>query len=148
MTAKELQSGALQQLLSISDELPQGPLREGIFAQLRAAPSASLFILSREAQSEEVRCEAATILSARLREDDAQSPESPPTDAVSQGELPAELATHRHFYKFPENEGWVLTTRSGTRVAVFSSEAELDQWWRGLKKQRGRILTRVRRDKP
>jgi hypothetical protein len=50
----------------------------------------------------------------------------------------AELATHRHFDKFSEDERWVLTTRSGARVAVSSSEVELDQWWRCLKKQRGR----------
>ena len=115
--------------------------------QLRAAPSATLFILSRESKSKEVRCEADTMLSARLRGDDANCPEPAPFNAVSQGELPAELATHRHFYKFSEGEGWVLTTRSGIRVAVFSSEAELDQWWKGLKKQRGRIITRVRRGK-
>jgi len=42
----------------------------------------------------------------------------------------------------------VLTTRGGVRVAVFPSEAELDRWWLGLKKQRGRILTRVRRGAP
>jgi len=50
----------------------------------------------------------------------------------------AELATHRHFDKFSEDECWVLTTRSGAGVAVSSSEVELDQWWRCLKKQRGR----------
>lgn len=148
MIIKELQSGPLQQLLSLGDELPAGPAREGVLAQLRAAPSAALFILSRESQSEAVRGEAAAVLSARLRDDDVAPPEPPPFDPVSQRELPAELATHRHFYKFPEGEGWVLTTRSGIKVAVFASEAELDQWWRGLKKQRGRILTRVRRDKP
>jgi len=114
MTVKELQSGALQHLLSITDELPQGPVREGILAQLRATPSASLFILSKKAQSSEVRCEAATILTARLHENDANCPESPPFNAVSQGELPAELATHRHFYKFSEDECWVLTTEAAS----------------------------------
>jgi hypothetical protein len=144
MTAEEPHSEAFQYLQSIGGELPPGPMRESILAQLRAAPSASLFILSRKAQSADVRCEAATILTARWHEDDA-SPEPAPFDAVSQRELPAELATHRHFYKFSEGERWVLTTRSGVKVAVFSSETELDQWWRGLKKQRGRILTGVRR---
>ena len=146
MIVKQLEAGALQHLLSIDDELSQGPAREGILAQLQAAPSASLFILSRKAQSEEVRYEAATILTARLHEDEADNPESAFATAVSQGELPAELATHRHFYKFADDDGWVLTTRSGIQVAAFASEAELDRWWRGLKKQRGRILTRVRRD--
>ena len=147
MIIKELQSGPLRQLLSRTDELPPGPEREGILAQLQSAPSAALFILSRDSQSEGVRCEAAAVLSARLRGDDATGPEPPSFNAANQGELPAELATHRHFYKFAEGGGWALTTRSGIRVATFASEAELDQWWRGLKKQRGRMLTKVRRDK-
>jgi hypothetical protein len=53
--------------------------------------------------------------------------------------------TARHFYKFSDDDQWVLTTRSGVKIAAFASEADLDRWWRGLKKQRGRILTRVRR---
>jgi hypothetical protein len=55
------------------------------------------------------------------------------------------LATARHFYKFAEEEQWVLSTRKGVRIATFNNEADLDHWGRGLKKQRGRILTTVRR---
>jgi hypothetical protein len=135
----------LQYLLSIPDPLPEGKQGD-IRAQLHRAPSASLFVLSRQAQSAEVRCEAARALDARLREgDDSGAAASRHWDAVARGELPPELATARHFYKFPEDEQWVLATRSGVRVATFSSEADLDHWWRGLKKQRGRMLTRVRK---
>jgi hypothetical protein len=51
MTDKELQGKSLQHLLSITDELPRELTRDGILAQLRVAPSASLFILSKKARS-------------------------------------------------------------------------------------------------
>jgi len=146
--AKVFSQEALNQILSVADGLPHGPTLDGILVQLHAASLASLFILSQKAQSKEVRCEAAKIMNARLHEDDHCGPESPTSDAVSLGELPPKLATHRHFYKFFEDERWVLTTRSGIRVGTFPSEAELDFWWQGLKKQRGRILTRRRRGSP
>jgi hypothetical protein len=138
-----LSQEALQQRLSVAAGLGEGAARADVLAQLRAAPSAALFILSRRARSEDVRREAGEILSARLREDAACRPEPSPSSATIPGELPAALAAHRHFYKFSEHERWVLATRSGIRVATFNSEAELDRWWRGLKKQRGRILTKV-----
>ena len=144
---KNFSNETLQYLLSIPDPLAAGTL--GDFAvRLREAPLASVFALSRKAQSSEIRSEAERVVNARLREDDSAGPESSPhAEAVARGELPAELATARHFYKFPENEQWVLTTRSGIRIAAFPSEADLDHWWRGLKKQRGRIITRGRRGK-
>jgi hypothetical protein len=139
----------LHYLLSISNGPPQGPAWDAVLAQVRGASTASLFILSRKAQSSDVRREAAAALNARLHEPGDGGPAKPSSaDAVSQDELPPELATHRHFYKFSEGEQWVLATRSGVRVAEFPSEAELDQWWRGLRKQRGRILTKVRRSTP
>lgn len=134
-----------QYLLSISDPLPDG-MRDDIAARLREAPLASLFVLSRQAQSSEVRSEAAAALNDRMRDDDdSASATSPSLDAVARGELPPDLATARHFYKFSEDDQWLLTTRSGVRIAAFASEDELDRWWRGLRKQRGRILTRVRK---
>ena len=141
--AKTLSQEAINRLLSVADGLPQGPTLDDILAQLHSASLAAVFILSRKAQSREVRDEAAKIVKARLHDDD-NGPEPPLFDALSQGELPPNLATHRHFYKFPEDQWWVLTTRSGIRVGAFPSEAELDCWWLGLKKQRGRILTRKR----
>jgi hypothetical protein len=142
---KNLPNKTQQYLLSIPDALSAGTLGD-IAVQLRDAPSAFLFVLSRQAQSSEVRSEAARALHARLHENDpVGSGSSPHSDAVTQGELPPELATARHFYKFSDDDQWVLTTRSGVRIAAFASEADLDRWWRGLKKQRGRILTRVRR---
>jgi len=142
--AKTLSREALNQLLSVADGLPDGPTLDELLVQFHAASLASLFILSRKAISKEVRCEAAKIVNARLHEDDPCDTESPISNGVSQHELPPKLATHRHFYKCFEDERWVLTTRSGIRVGIFSSEAELDFWWQGLKKQRGRILTRKR----
>ncbi len=142
--AKTLSEEAINDLLLVADGLPHGPTLDEIRGQLHAASLASVFILSRKAQSSEVRCEAAKIVDARLHEDD-NGPEPPAFDAVSQGELPPKLATHRHFYKFCEDHQWVLTTRSGVRIGVFPSEAELDRWWLGLKKQPGRILSRKRR---
>ena len=124
-------------LLSLTDAPPQGPAWDSILAQVHGASTASLFVLSRRAQSSEVRREAAAALNSRLHEPGDGGSEKPSSDVVSQGELPPELATHRHFYKFSEGEQWVLATRSGVRVAAFRSEAELDQWWRGLRKQRG-----------
>lgn len=144
---KHLPNERLQSLLAIPDPLPEGML-DGIAVQLRAALLPSLFVLSRRAQSSAIRSEAAATLDARLHEDDEAPESSPSADAVARGELPPELATARHFYKFSEGDQWVLTTRSGVRIATFASEADLDRWWRGLKKQRGRILTRVRRDTP
>jgi hypothetical protein len=142
---KTFSNEMLQYLLSIPDPLPEGKQGD-VRVQLREAPSASLFVLSRQAQSSEVRSEAARALDARLREGDDSGPGAAlHSDAVARGELPPELATARHFYKFPEDEQWVLSTRSGVRIATFSSEADLDRWWRGLKKQRGRMLTRVRK---
>jgi hypothetical protein len=142
-----LSQETLDKLLAVADGLPDGPTLDEILVQLHSASLASVFILSRKAQSREVRGEAAKIVSARLHEDD-NGPEPPAFDAVSQGELPPKLATHRHFYKFPEDQQWVLTTRSGVRVGTFPSEAELDRWWLGLKKQAGRILTRKRKGTP
>jgi hypothetical protein len=142
---KTLSNEMLQYLLSITDPLPEASQGD-ILVKLRDAPLASLFVLSRRAESSKIRSEAANALNARLREDDdPSSTSSPHSEAVSRGELPPELATARHFYKFPENEQWVLTTRKGVKIADFGSEADLDHWWRGLKKQRGRILTRVRK---
>ena len=141
--AKVLSQEALDQLLAVADGLADGPTLDEILIQLHTASLASVFILSRKARSKEVRCEAAKIVQARLHEDD-NGPAPLAFDAVSQGELPPNLATHRHFYKFFEDERWMLSTRSGIRVGVFPSEAELDRWWLGLKKQRGRILTRKR----
>jgi hypothetical protein len=136
----------LQDLLSVADPLPAAALSD-LPARLRDARAASLFTLSRQAQSSEVRAEAAKALSARLREDHpvAADEKSPQADAIARGELPPELATARHFYKFSDEDQWVLTTRSGVKVASFASEADLDRWWRGLRRQRGRILTRVRK---
>ena len=139
----------LEYLLSIPDPLPEEKRGE-ILTKLHEAPLASLFTLSRRALSPEVRSEAAQTLNARLREGDEPAAENTPAsdpfaEAVGRGELPPELATARHFYKFPEAERWLLTTRNGIKVADFGSEADLDHWWRGLKKQRGRILTRVRK---
>ena len=145
--AKSRSEEAVNQLLMLADGLPHGPTLDEIRGQLQAASLASVFILSRKAQSSEVRSEAAKIVNARLHEDD-NGPEPPAFDAVSQGELPPKLATHRHFYKFCEDQRWVLTTRSGIRIGAFPSEAELDRWWLGLKKQTGRILTRKRRGAP
>jgi hypothetical protein len=141
--ANILSQDAIDQLLSLTDERVHGPTHEEIVIQLQTASLASLFVLSRKAHSTEVQREAATILNARLHEGDTSDPECSPFDAVSQGELPPSLATHRHFLKFSEGERWVLTTRSGIRVATFPNEAELDRWWLRLKRQRGRILTRV-----
>jgi hypothetical protein len=138
----------LQQLLSIPDPLPAGTL-DDIAVQLREAPLSSVFVISRKAQSSEVRSKAERAVNARLREDGPVDPEtSPHAAAVNRGELPPEVATARHFYKFCEDEQWVLTTRSGIRIAAFPSEADLDHWWRGLKKQRGRIITKARKGKP
>jgi hypothetical protein len=141
---KALPPEALENLQALVDGLPQGPTLDAIRVQLQTAPLSSLFILSRKAQSSEVRSEAAQIMNARLHEDDSCSPEPSTCDTIRQGELPANVATNRHFYKFLEDGRWVLTTRSGVRVGDFPSEAELDRWWLGLKKQRGRILTRKR----
>jgi hypothetical protein len=138
---KRLENDSLHHLLSITDDVFRESERDDILAQLREAPAASLFVLSRTAASEEVRSEAATLLNARLRESEDDIPSS---NAPNLEELPPELATHRHFYKFCEDSRWVLTTRSGVRVTTFASEAELDQWWHRLKWQRGRILTRTR----
>jgi hypothetical protein len=145
--AKILSQEAINQLLAVADGLPHGPTLDELLVQLRAAPLAAVFILSRKAQSSEVRSEAAKIVNARLHEDN-NGPEPPAFDAVSEGEPPPKLATHRHFYKVCEDQRWVLTTRNGIRVGTFPSEAELDRWWLGLKKQRGRILTRKRRGMP
>lgn len=137
----------LQHLLSVADPLPAGTLGN-IAMQLREAPLASVFVLSRKAESSEIRSQAEKVVNARLREGNPSAIESSPhSDAVTRGELPPDVAMARHFYKFPEGEQWVLTTRSGIRIASFPSEADLDHWWRGLKKQRGRIITRVRRGK-
>ena len=145
--AKILSEEAINHLLSVADGLPHGPTLDEILVKLNAASLASVFVLSRKAQSNEVRCEAAKIVHARLHEDDS-GPEPPAFDAVSQGELPPKLATHRHFYKFCEDQQWVLTTRNGIRIGAFPSEAELDLWWLALKKQQGRILTPKRRGTP
>ena len=145
--SKILSQEVINHLLVVADGLPHGPTIDEILVQLHAASLASVFILSRKAQSSEVRCEAAKIVNARLHEDD-NGPEPPAFDAVSQGELPPKLATHRHFYKFLEDQRWVLTTRNGIRIGAFPNEAELDRWWLGLKKQPGRILTRKRRGMP
>jgi hypothetical protein len=134
----------MQQLLSVTDAACDEEFRSVLPANLCTAPSASLFILSRRALAEAVRAEAEKVLSARLHEGEA--PEAPPAEAVNSDTLPPEYATHRHFYKFCEGQRWVLTTRSGLRITAFDTEADLDQWWRRLKKQRGRILTRVQRD--
>lgn len=145
MENKTTSKESLQYPMSISDPIPEGK-QDDIAVELREAPSASLFMLSRQAQSSGVRSQAAKALDGRLREEDQSTPGTSPTsDAITRGELPPELATVRHFYKFPEGEQWVLTTRSGIKVAAFDSEGDLDHWWGGLKKQRGRILTRVRR---
>ena len=144
---KNFSNETLQHLLSIPDPLAAGTLGD-IAVRLRDAPLASVFALSRKAHSSEIRSEAEQAVNARLREDDPANPESSPhADAVARGELPPEVATVRHFYKFREGEQWVLTTRSGIRVAAFPSEADLDHWWRGLKKQRGRIITRGKKGK-
>ena len=140
---KRLANDALHHLLSITDDAFLESVRDDLLTPLREAPAASLFVLSRKALSREVRSEAAAVLNARLREDEDGLP---PSDAADPKELPPELAAHRHFYKFCEDGQWVLTTRSGVRVTVFPSEAELDQWWRKLTWQRGRILTRIRRE--
>ena len=143
-----LSQEAVDQLLSVADGLPDGPARAEMLGKLQTASFASLYVLSRKAQSSEVRCKAAEILDSRLHADESGNPEPPPPDVVSLGELPPNLAVHRHFLKFCEGQQWVLTTRSGVRVATFPSEAELDQWWLRLKKQRGRILSRVQRGTP
>jgi hypothetical protein len=144
---KYFSNETLQHLLSVPDPLPAGTLGN-IAIQLREAPLASVFVLSRKAESSEIRSEAEKAVNARLREDGPAGIESSPhSDAVARGELPPDVATARHFYKFPEGEQWVLTTRSGVRIASFPSEADLDHWWRGLKKQRGRIITRVQKGK-
>lgn len=143
---KRLANDALQHLLLITDDDFQESVREDLLAPLCTAPTKSLFILSREAATQDVRFEAEAVLTARLREDREDEDIAPPVDAANPEELPPELATHRHFYKFCENGRWVLTTRSGVRVTAFANEAELDQWWHGLKRQRGRILTRRRRE--
>jgi len=149
----KLANEAQRYLLSITDDLFQGPAQDKILSELRAAPFASLFVLSRTAQSTEVRREAAKILKARLREDASRPSQPPPpayvpTNGEGTAELPAAVATHRHFYKFFQDGYWVLATRKGIRVATFHTEAQLDHWWRRLKRQRGRILTKVHRDTP
>lgn len=140
---KKLANDALHHLLSITDDVFQESARDDLLTPLREASAASLFVLSREACSEKVRSEASATLNSRLRADDDGISSS---DAANPDGLPPELTTHRHFYKFCENGQWVLTTRSGVRVAVFPGEAELDHWWQGLSWQRGRILTRIRRE--
>jgi hypothetical protein len=137
-------------LQSISDEQFRGLSHAGIMARLNDESSASLFVLSKKAQSKELQAAAANTLETRLRQDE---PPAEPTAAAADAaqveqsltELPPELATARHFYKFAEGDRWVLSTRSGVRVRTFADEAELDRWWLGLKKQRGRILTTRRR---
>ena len=68
---KSLAEEALDQLLAIAEGLPNSAgapcltIAE-IQDQLQAAPLSSLFILSRNAQSSEVRREAAKILSQKL----------------------------------------------------------------------------------
>lgn len=141
MSEKKLADDALRRLLSIGDEASLELGQEELRVTLCEAPASSLFRLSREAASGRVREEAAAVLAARLRDEEEVVP---PVEEATPGELPPELATHRHFYKFAEGERWALTTRSGVRVATFASEAELDQWWLGLKRQRGRILTKRR----
>lgn len=140
----------LRDLMSVVGNLPEGSGREDILARLRAASSASLFVLSKKAQSSDVRCEASKVLEARLREGEVPAPPDSGGANLSDGSsvLPPELAKNRHFYKFCEDERWVLTTRSGVRIASFPSEAELDRWWLRLKRQRGRILTKVRKGAP
>ena len=68
--AKVLTQEALDQLLSVTDGQLHGPTLDEILVQLRAAPWVSVLILSRKAQSSEVRCEAAKIVNARLHEDE------------------------------------------------------------------------------
>jgi hypothetical protein len=143
---KRLANDALQHLLLITEDEFQDSVREDLLAPLCKAPTASLFVLSREAAASGIRLEAEAVLTARLREDREEETTTPPVDVANLEELPPELATHRHFYKFSEGEQWVLTTRGGVRVRAFANEAELDQWWHGLKRQRGRILTRRRRE--
>ena len=141
----------LHDLLSVAGDLPEGSGREDVLARLRAASSSSLFVLSKKAQSSDVRCEAAKALEARLREGNVPMTSQDSRGAnLSDGSsaLPPDVAKSRHFYKFCENERWVLTTRSGVRIATFPSEAELDRWWQRLKRQRGRILTKVARGTP
>ena len=148
MTGQETFSDqTLQYWLSVRDDACQGAAAGALPALLRSAPSASLFILSRRAACGLVRAEAEKALTARLPAADAAETAAP-AGAAACSELPPELASHRHFYKFAEQQRWVLATRSGRRIASFASEAELDRWWGGLKKQRGRMLTRVRRDVP
>lgn len=142
---KRLDNTALDELLSITDDKYQESERDDLLTPLYEATAVSLFVLSREALSSKVRSEAAIALDARLREG-AES--VPPSNSAAPQELPPELASHRHFYKFCEDRQWMLTTRGGIRVATFASEAELDQWWRGLRWQRGRILTTRRAKTP
>lgn len=142
MSEKKLVGDALRRLSSIGDEAFLELGQDELQAALHEAMSSSLFRLSREAASIRVREEAAAVLATRLR---GEEEVVQPVEEATPEELPPELATHRHFYKFADGERWALTTRSGVRVATFASEAELDQWWLGLKRQRGRILTKRRK---
>jgi hypothetical protein len=55
--------------------------------------------------------------------------------------FPPMLYKIKHFLKYCNGGKWVLTTDNGIDVAVFSSEADLDEWWQRLPgKRRGRTL--------
>jgi hypothetical protein len=168
------QDNTLNDLFSVTDETFLGPANSELVARLTAAPLKSLFLLSRHAASPSLQCEAEKIMNARLREapsrpptDGAKkkgsataqaktSPAKPEQLLVgmrgshadqSQNELPPILAKVKHFLKYCDGGKWVLTTDSGIGVAVFSSEADLDQWWKKLAGRRGRTLTGIEKVK-
>ena len=62
--------------------------------------------------------------------------------------LPPILAKIKTFFKYCEDGKWILTTDNGIRVAVFNSEADLDQWWKKLTGRKGRTLTSIQKVKP
>lgn len=162
------QDDTLNSLLSLTDEMFLGPANSDILARLSAASLKSLFVLSRRATSLELQREAERVLNARLREG---SGGFPPAGAKRKGSskttpvtpqqvligiggqsrtkhtLPPILAKIKTFFKYCEDGKWILTTDNGIRVAVFNSEADLDQWWKKLSGRKGRTLTSVQKVK-
>ena len=43
-----------------------------------------------------------------------------------------------HGCKYVQGENWILTSKRGMQIGVFTSEAELDSWWRSFQSSQGR----------
>jgi hypothetical protein len=63
--------------------------------------------------------------------------------------IPRNLVAVVHGRKYRETNGhWVLATRGGTIIATFSTEAELDSWWKTFQLGQGRQPEELTRGKP